>query len=756
VLSLPTQRYALFPLFLGVLFFIILSPVFWTGSELPRGKPIARAHENADLYDRVFPALQYGFGRLRAGELPLWNPGQLCGAPFQPDPQTALFQPINAVFLFLDPGRAMAAQAFLCLCLMGSAFLLFARALGMKYTSGVFGGVAFAFCGTAAAAMSRPELAAGLAWTPLFFWTIRDYARAPRQGMAVLGGIALALILLSGSAPLAAGVLMMAIPYALLRVVLGAEEGMPPLSRGLMLAGYLAMAGIGGALAAVQWLPAVAWLVNLDSPQAALWRLDLAGEAAARLADLPRQLVLAEPGILPRLAYAGVAALLMLPAAWFHRYGRAEARFFSIAALLCFVAASLGERFPESALPFEALYLPGSFCLAITAALGLDRLTTPGRDPRAPHIWAPICLMLLIVAFLLYAGSNAVRGRALLSACILLPFFIFRLRWIGAACAIALSSLLFVDLYISSMNHYQHPVIDPPLAGMPPGLLKQTEETALNGRVLISAHPLNISIPANLGMMSPIRVAGGARIPLSPDQARWWAHLGAHGASPDAPVLAQDAARPSLLNYMAVRALLAASDGPLSPDRWRPEGLRLRSANAMEKAGLYINDSALPRVMWTPVWRIAVDLDEAVALISDPAFDPRRECVITKGDWDPAQLEATVPRPDDDAALPDAPAAALQITSDSPERIVIECNAPRPGIVLLADSYAPGWSATLNAAPAPILQTNGLFRGVAVPEGAHRIEFHYRPLPFWMGLSISLATLAILILGGLLGLIRRG
>lgn len=753
---LPKQRYGLFPLFLGAVLFILLAPLFWTGAELPRGKPIARGHENAELYDRVYPVFQYGFNRLRDGELPLWNPGQLCGAPFQADPQTGLFQPLNAVFLFLETGQAMALHVFLCLFFAGCGFLCFSRAAGIKYVPGVFGGIAFAFCGSTAAAMSHPELAAALAWTPVLFWAIRDYARAPRYGMTVLGGIVIALLMLSGSPVLAAAMLAVAMPYAVLRAMLGSEETETPPSRGWLLLGYVCMVGIGIALSAVQWLPSVYWLRELDSPQAVLWRLDLAGEAVGRLADLPRHLLLASPGILPRLGYPGVAALLMVPAAWFHRNARPEALFFSVAGVLCFIAATLGDRFPGLAFPFEVFYLPGSFSLAVLAALGLDRLTTPGRDPRAPHIWAPICLMLILAAFLLYGGSNAVRGRALLAAMMLLPFFVFRLRWIGAAAALALSSLLFVDLYIASVNHYQHPIMEPPLGGTPSEILRQTEEAALDGRVIISAHPLNVSIPANLGMLTPVRVAGGARIPVTPDQARWWANLGPPETPPDTRVVSPEAAHPGLLNYMAVRAVLAMADGPLAPDRWRPEGLRLRPVNTTDKAGLYINESALPRLKWTPSWRVVEDVETAMALLTDPEFDPRRECVVTLGGLDPLQLESTMPRPKPDEALHETSTVPLQISEDMPERVVIECNAPRPGIVMLADTFAPGWTATLNGAPVPILQTNGLFRGVAVPGGPHRIEFQYRPLPFWIGLSVSLAALTILLLGGFLSLIRRG
>ncbi|MDE2993637.1 MAG: YfhO family protein, partial [Chloroflexota bacterium] len=96
-----------------------------------------------------------------------------------------------------------------------------------------------------------------------------------------------------------------------------------------------------------------------------------------------------------------------------------------------------------------------------------------------------------------------------------------------------------------------------------------------------------------------------------------------------------------------------------------------------------------------------------------------------------------------------AASGAATLVVEEPERIIVETDAARPGILVLTDTFYPGWRVTVDGAPASLLQANYLFRGVHVPAGAHRIEFTYHPTPFQRGLLVSALTLAI-VLGTLL------
>jgi hypothetical protein len=81
--------------------------------------------------------------------------------------------------------------------------------------------------------------------------------------------------------------------------------------------------------------------------------------------------------------------------------------------------------------------------------------------------------------------------------------------------------------------------------------------------------------------------------------------------------------------------------------------------------------------------------------------------------------------------------------------LVLGLQAPRPGLVYMADAYAEGWSAEVNGRPAPILPANYGFRAVAVPAGDVRVELSYLPPGLATGGVISLVCLAIAIAMGL-------
>jgi uncharacterized membrane protein YfhO len=53
--------------------------------------------------------------------------------------------------------------------------------------------------------------------------------------------------------------------------------------------------------------------------------------------------------------------------------------------------------------------------------------------------------------------------------------------------------------------------------------------------------------------------------------------------------------------------------------------------------------------------------------------------------------------------------------------------------------------------PTPVLVANGLFRAVAVPQGAHHVELRYRP----PGLRAGLVLSALAIAGGVLVIATR-
>src|SRR3954451_10053562 len=58
---------------------------------------------------------------------------------------------------------------------------------------------------------------------------------------------------------------------------------------------------------------------------------------------------------------------------------------------------------------------------------------------------------------------------------------------------------------------------------------------------------------------------------------------------------------------------------------------------------------------------------------------------------------------------------------------------------MLADTFHPGWSASLDSQPVPIRAAYVAFRAVALPAGPHSVVFTYRPAGVVLGLGLTVA-----------------
>ena len=54
--------------------------------------------------------------------------------------------------------------------------------------------------------------------------------------------------------------------------------------------------------------------------------------------------------------------------------------------------------------------------------------------------------------------------------------------------------------------------------------------------------------------------------------------------------------------------------------------------------------------------------------------------------------------------------------------MVVEASAGRPSLLVLTDSWAPGWKAKVDGRDADVQRVDYLIRGVAVPAGRHTVE----------------------------------
>jgi len=88
---------------------------------------------------------------------------------------------------------------------------------------------------------------------------------------------------------------------------------------------------------------------------------------------------------------------------------------------------------------------------------------------------------------------------------------------------------------------------------------------------------------------------------------------------------------------------------------------------------------------------------------------------------------------------------SVAVVKYEPQRVELRASLERPGLVILADTYYPGWRLSIDGKAAPIYRTNLLMRGAAVPTGEHTLVYTYEPESFRIGAIISIAGLIVLV-----------
>ena len=83
------------------------------------------------------------------------------------------------------------------------------------------------------------------------------------------------------------------------------------------------------------------------------------------------------------------------------------------------------------------------------------------------------------------------------------------------------------------------------------------------------------------------------------------------------------------------------------------------------------------------------------------------------------------------------------ITSYRSTEVVIEVDAKQDCILVLADTYFPGWHVTIDDTPSTIFPAYYAFRGVTIPEGQHTLRFTYWPRSLSIGLILSFIGMAL-------------
>ncbi|HEV1287970.1 MAG TPA: YfhO family protein, partial [Bryobacteraceae bacterium] len=145
---------------------------------------------------------------------------------------------------------------------------------------------------------------------------------------------------------------------------------------------------------------------------------------------------------------------------------------------------------------------------------------------------------------------------------------------------------------------------------------------------------------------------------------------------------------------------------------------------------VFENPRAFPRVWPVHGARKVAGEKQARDLLADPGFDARNEVFLIAEN--PSRLATCT---GDDVSMP----------RHTPNYVRIDAKMQCRGMVILTDTWFPGWRATVDGKRAKIERAYGFVRGVVVEPGNHTIEMRYRPVSVYVGGALSLLACGIVI-----------
>jgi hypothetical protein len=194
---------------------------------------------------------------------------------------------------------------------------------------------------------------------------------------------------------------------------------------------------------------------------------------------------------------------------------------------------------------------------------------------------------------------------------------------------------------------------------------------------------------------------------------------------------------PRALDMMNVRYLIAERGLP---------GWSLAFQDDATGMSVFASPTPGHRAWFVDSTRTETDPEAVWSTLQSAAFNPRSEAIV----------------PTDLSRL-DGPAGDTSVTLASwvhGQDMSFRLETDRPRLLVVSEVFYPeGWMAILNGSPVPIIQVNGLLRGIEVPAGRHELAMRFEPASFtrgrWITASAVILTYGLLLAFGFVAVRRR-
>ncbi len=758
-----------------------------------------------DLGAYFIPPRFFWVESIKKGDFPLWNPYQFCGQPFFANPQHGILYPFHILFFILPFDIAFNGIIVLHFFLAGLFLFLLLKELKASVTGALISSLVFMLSGYLLSVHSLLSTLLSVVWTPLIFLFFKRAIERRGLKQKVLTALWMTLSFMGGGVEIVYGnfiLLVLLILFHLKEERLevskyGTFKSLIERFRSLVMVSFFFFV-----LSAIQLIPFLElWIHSnrgggISYEEATIWSfaprdfiLFFFPDFFGYFLDIKRYWT--NQCWLKTLYTGGLPFILTLIYFLFSRRdregekGRMKALFLGIIFVSFFF--SLGRYNPLY--PFVFKYFPFFhgirypvkflylfiFALSITSGLGFERLREILRDKSWKFFKSILFLLASLSAFLLlffvlghspiamflkFKGIDSPGFNSISTNLYHIKRFFFYLtlfflllrigsevKWRGWSKGL-LMAFLTLDLFGNmgfygrelTREYFQKTRIQE-IMTQDQGFFRvfsTPKTTSLENTILMdSSKPLDFlkekHLPS-LNMLHRIYDMWGVdviRLKRTDELYRTFIQ--------NPPISST-----SLLRLYGVRYVISTSfineDMDFEFIYGRIEGLQGEKEELLTRntIKLYRNRKPLPRAWILGNYKV-LNSKEILQRLSNPEFNPEEEVI----------LEGTPPFVPKQKKIK----GEIRIFSETNRRFRLEVVNEEEGLLVLSDTYYPGWKAFVDGKEEKIFRADYNFRAILIPPGSHLVEFVYDPLSFKLGGWITL--LGFLGCFGMIGFEKR-
>lgn len=720
--------------------------------------------QGPDVINEIYPWKYFSIEQVKNREIPFWNPHNFSGNPQMANFQTAIFYPLNLLYLVFPFNISWAIFIMLQSILAAVFMYLFLnKGLSLRKFASTVGGIAFAFSSYMVVWIEYGNIGSTLLWLPLALLLAKNIIEKNRRWDLLFLTITLVLSFLAGYIQGVFYLYTVIILYFLF--LLFNKKVKQKLKKGVVFFSALIFPVF---LVLFQLLPTLELFGNSTRGSYSLVQFskllspvyywitivfpDFFGNPASRNYWF-------DGTYIERVMYPGTVVFLFAILAVL-KVKTIEKKFFAIlAAFSLIIATNLPcvKYFYQLPIPVISTTVPTRelsiflFCIAVLSAMGINFWMENKIKTKFPVIFFLILLIAFPIVFLFknldfindvnfkVALRNMILPTALTFFAIISFYLKDKLK--TKSYVLVLIIIIFELFYFfnkitpfapSEFTYSETPVV------------KHLQENAgINrfwgyGSGYIAPNYQSVDGTYSPEGNDPLHISCYGELLASSKNAEIPEAL----PRPDANVapgfgnleLKNNPYRQKILNLLGIKYILHKDD--LLSEEFDPDYVTFPE----EKYELvwqdnpwqiYENKEVLPRYFLASNYKIIEDKDKRLNAIYDKETSLQKTVILEE---------------DPGIQLGEIASSSVELLSYNPNKISFKINTDANSLFFISDNYFTGWKALVDEKEVKIYKANYSFRAVPVEKGTHKLEMYYYPESFSLGLRVSIISLFVFLI----------